>query len=124
MLYLKFYLNGDYHTVMLMTWTAVANKTIKSCLSRNRVLLNTYLSWKVDGSFDADVVDVENCRIVRKIKQSVIGNIWTKFDWIRDWEERRGANVSLFNVCKRFNLLKKSAIMRHSSSVAGRFTVV
>jgi len=42
------------------------------------------LSWKVDGSFDADVVDVENCRIVRKIKQSVIGNIWTKFDWIRD----------------------------------------
>jgi len=24
---------------------------------------NTHLSWKVDYSFDVDVVDVDNCRI-------------------------------------------------------------
>jgi len=32
-----------------------------------RMPLNTYLSWKVDDSFDVDVVDVENFRIARKI---------------------------------------------------------
>jgi len=59
-LVLKLYLNGDYQTVMLMTWTAKEDKMIKSCLSRNKVPLKTYLSRKRHNSFD-DVVEVENC---------------------------------------------------------------
>ena len=49
----------------------MADKTIKSRLSRNNVPLNTYLSWKVDDSFDV-VVDVESCRIARQVFLQVL----------------------------------------------------
>jgi len=45
----------------------MAANMIKSRLSRNKVPLNMYMSWKLYMSFVVDVEDIENCRTVRKI---------------------------------------------------------
>ena len=36
-------------------------------MSNNNVQFSTYLSWKLGDSFDVDVVEIENRRIVNKI---------------------------------------------------------
>ena len=63
-------------------------------MEKQSALKHVYLSWKVGDSFDVYVVDVENSRIVGKIDcNCYIGNTWTKFDWIRDLEEKPGVAI-------------------------------
>jgi len=50
-------------------------------MSNNNVQFSTYLSWKLGDSFDVDVVEIENRRIVKKFTASSAESTPTKFVW-------------------------------------------
>jgi hypothetical protein len=53
----------------------------------NNVQLSTYLSWKLSDSFDVDVVEIDNRRIVNKIYCKCCrkhAESPSKFDWTAD----------------------------------------